>query len=119
MIIASGWGLNLDPDFLAASDPFAEQPGRYIIQLRESAFDAFNHAFRQIKVAGKDIYPEPDGHDPFVGILGRHFGGSTRIDRLGFVQRRPSLLILKPRVKLHQEITVEELTAAWRGTLDW
>jgi phosphoribosylformylglycinamidine synthase len=123
MVIASGHGLNLDPEFLFASDPFAERAGRYIIELRESAFDAVNQVhLRDVKVAGRDIYADSREIDPFPGILRRHFGPTTSIDHLGFVQNRPSLLILtklNPGIKVHQEITVDELTTAWRGTLDW
>jgi hypothetical protein len=123
MIIASGRGLNLDPEFLAASDPFAEQSGRYIVALGESAFDAVNGVhLRQVKIAGNDIYGESHESDPFPDILRRHFGDRTSVDHLGFVQNRPSLLVLSklnPGIKVHQEITVDELTTAWRGTLDW
>ena len=80
MMIASGRGLNLDPEFLFASDPFAEQPGRYIIELRESAFDAVNQVhLRDVKVAGRDIYTGMrEKSDPFPGILRRHFGGADQ-----------------------------------------
>jgi phosphoribosylformylglycinamidine synthase len=119
MIIASGRGLNLDPEFFAACDPFVERPGRYIIELRPSAFDAANRVqVRQIKVSGQDISAESRQGDPLLDALRRHFGAVAGIDHLGFVQNRPSLLILTPK-RIHQEITVAELTAAWRGTLDW
>jgi phosphoribosylformylglycinamidine synthase len=119
MIIASGRGLNLDPGFFAACDPFAERPGRYIIELRRSAFDAVNQdQLRQVKVWGQDVSAESRQGDPFLDTLRRHFGAIASVDHLGFVQNRPSLLILT-RERIHQEITVAELTAAWRGTLDW
>jgi phosphoribosylformylglycinamidine (FGAM) synthase-like enzyme len=123
MVIASGRGLSLDPEFLFASDPFAERSGRYIIALGESAFDAVNQVHhRGVKVVGQNIHAESCEPDPFPAILRRHFGVTTSIDHLGFVQNRPSLLILtklNPGIKVHQEITVGELTTAWRGTLDW
>jgi phosphoribosylformylglycinamidine synthase subunit PurSL len=123
MIIASGRGLNLDPEFLVASDPFAEHPGRYIIQLRPSAFDAINKVhLRNITATDQEIYSNPRDPDPFPEILSRHFGSAATVTRLGFVQNRPSLLILSriPNgIKVHEEITAQELTAAWRGTLDW
>jgi phosphoribosylformylglycinamidine synthase II len=123
MVIASGRGLSLDAEFLSAADPFAELPGRYIIELRESAFDAVNRVhLRDVKIGGQEIHSESRESDPFPDILRRHFGAGTSIDHLGFVQNRPSLLILSrlnPGIKVHQEITVDELTTAWRGTLDW
>ena len=121
MCIASGKGLNLNPEFLAANDPFAEQSGRYIVQLKESAFDAVQ-GVRQIKVDGHELFEESDRTDPFVTVFKRHFGQGVRIDRLGFVQHYPALLLVSRQdgqVKTHGRIFVDELTRAWRGTLDW
>jgi phosphoribosylformylglycinamidine synthase len=97
MCIASGLGLTLDPDFLAQNDPFAESAGRYVIELRASSIH-------------------------MADALASHFAGSAHVDPLGFVQARPSVLLLSkinPGIKLRDEITVDELTRAWRGTLDW
>jgi phosphoribosylformylglycinamidine synthase len=119
MIIASGRGLNLDPEFFAACDPFAERPGRYIIELRPSAFDAVNQVqVRQVNVSGQHVSAGSRQGDPLLDALRRHFGAMAGVDHLGFVQHRPSLLILT-RERILEEITVAEVTAAWRGTLDW
>jgi len=121
MCIASGKGLNLNPEFLAANDPFAEQSGRYIVQLKESAFDAVQ-GVHQIKVDGHEFFEESDRTDPFVTVFKRHFGLGVRIDRLGFVQHYPALLLVSRQdgqIKTHGRIFVDELTRAWRGTLDW
>ncbi|HEX4056400.1 MAG TPA: phosphoribosylformylglycinamidine synthase subunit PurS [Tepidisphaeraceae bacterium] len=121
MIIASGRGLTLDPAFLAASDPFAERPGSYIIELRESVFDVIEGKVHPT-VQGQGHLYGGNSADPFQKILSGHFGSSASVTRLGFVQNRPSLLIvsrLDKGIKVHDEIPVEDLTRAWRGTLDW
>jgi phosphoribosylformylglycinamidine synthase len=123
MCIASGHGLNLDPDFLAGHDPFAEHAGRYIVQLGETAFDAVNStAVRHPTVGKENIFSQSPSDDPFLAIFDDHFGASVTTNRLGFVQTRPSLLLissLDPGIKVHIEIPIQDLTRAWRGTLDW
>jgi phosphoribosylformylglycinamidine synthase subunit PurSL len=76
MCIASGYGLNLNPEVLDRSDLFIERPGRYLIEL-------------------------PAGIDPSA------IANATLI---GTVQNNPQFA---------GSITIEELTLAWRGTLDW
>ena len=93
MCIASGRGLSLHPEQLAADDPFAEYPGRYIVELTANAVES-------------NIQLE------------KLFSPFGRVVRLGFVQTRPSLLVMT-KEKIHEEIPITELTAAWRGTLDW
>ena len=93
MCIASGCGLNVHPDQLAADDPFAESPGRYIVELTTAAVES--------KI------------DP-----AKLFSSFARVVHLGFVQNRPSLLVMT-KEKIREDIPVTELTAAWRGTLDW
>jgi phosphoribosylformylglycinamidine synthase len=93
MCIASARGLNVHPDQLAADDPFAECPGRYIVELTANAVEA-------------NIQIE------------KLFSPFGRIVHLGFVQHRPSLLVMT-KEKIYEDIPITELTAAWRGTLDW
>jgi phosphoribosylformylglycinamidine synthase len=105
MCIASGYGLNLDPDLLASDDPFANRVGRFIIETGRSIFEVANK--------------EKGG---IHGALSRHFGPAAQITLVGFVQARPSLLILSripDGIKVYEEIPISDLTAAWRGALDW
>ncbi len=95
MCIAAGYGLNLDPDILASHDPFAEVPGRYLIEVRELG--------TQVRL---------------------HFPPTTEVIPLGFVQRDRRLMILKSKMGEMREtakemLSIDEITAAWRGTLDW
>jgi phosphoribosylformylglycinamidine synthase subunit PurSL len=121
MIIASGRGLNLDPEFLATSDPFAERPGRYIVEFHASAFGAWADRTHPT-VQGREVYTRPIVNDPLHKALCGQFGSSATVTRLGFVQTRPGLLLvsrLAEGIKVHAEISAEEMTRAWRGTLDW
>jgi phosphoribosylformylglycinamidine synthase len=77
--------------------------------------------------SGCGLKLEPDameGGDPLAEHVGRyiielrhsdidlpgHFGPAAKVTRLGVVQPAPGSLI---------EIPISDLTAAWRGTLDW
>jgi phosphoribosylformylglycinamidine synthase len=125
MCIASGHGLNLDPEFLASHDPFADRSGSYIVQLRETAFEAVQSTVvRHPTVDKENIFSEPTTSelDPFLEVFCEHFGSGVTTSRIGFVQTRPSLLLvsnLNPGIKVQLEIRIPELTRAWRGTLDW
>ncbi len=123
MAIASGRGINLAPEFLARDDPFAERPGRYMIELRASAFEAGRGTqVRSISINPRNLAGDLSGADPLQDDLARHFGPAVGVTRLGFVQARPSLLIVSriPNgIKVHEETPIADLTAAWRGTLDW
>ena len=96
MCIASGFGLNFDADVLATEDPFIERPGRYLVEAADVELD---------------------------GDIARRFNSVAAVTRLGFVQHRPSLLISQRSrsggMDLVEELPVEELSRAWRGTLDW
>ena len=101
MCIASGLGFNFDPDVLLTLDAFAEIPGRYLIELKGSA-------------------PAIAQSTP----LKQHFPPGTKLVRLGLVQHGGRLTIfnqetLKRDQRLTEMLSVEEMTAAWRGTLDW
>lgn len=96
MCIASGLGLNLDIDFVAGIDPFAPRPGEYLIEIKPDFMDLSDK-------------------------LAPLFSPFARVTRLGFAQHRPSLLLmqLKGQKKIEIDIPIEQMTAAWRGTLDW
>jgi hypothetical protein len=105
MCIASGHGVTLDPDVLAIHDPFAERPGCYLLELRL----------------------DPEEVEPIVCLLedlpGR-FSGVAEVVRLGTVQSSPRLVVFNQRMGQNKEritelMSVDELTTAWRGTLDW
>lgn len=123
MMIASGKGLNLDPEFLGANDPFEERAGRYIVEMRASALDAAqNTHVHEMKIEGQEICASQGTNDPIADALRRQFGNAVNIDRLGFVQNSLSLFVMSnpaTGTKLVEKITIRELTAAWRGTLDW
>jgi phosphoribosylformylglycinamidine synthase len=100
MCIASGMGMNLDPDVLEKLDPFEELPGRYLIELHESAIGLLGNELKR-------------SLNPFAEVI-----------PLGFVQRRPALILLNSRMAnsgspIAGEISIGDMTLAWRGTLDW
>jgi phosphoribosylformylglycinamidine synthase len=93
MCIASGLGLTLDAWQMMTTNPFAEIPGRYVIELAEAGF---------------------------AGRLAHHFDGLATVTRLGFVQSTPRLLIEDKFSNTGpKQLAIPDLTAAWRGTLDW
>jgi phosphoribosylformylglycinamidine synthase len=95
MCIASGFGLTLDAD--ALGDPFAESPGRYLIEIDPQAETVIKPALAS---AGVDFL-----------ILGRVTNVPAALDvgRLTANRSRESLA----------HVFVDDLTKAWRGTLDW
>jgi phosphoribosylformylglycinamidine synthase len=95
MCIASGHGLNIDPQLLDSADFFAESPGRYLIELNADA------------VRGQ-----------IASALAKMFSPFASVTQLGFVQHRPSLLIMSGK-QIVEDLSIPDLTAAWRGTLDW
>jgi phosphoribosylformylglycinamidine synthase len=98
MCIASGKGLNLSPDLLMDMDVFAEESGRYLVEIAEPSLEMW-----------------------MEGKLSQYFGDSASLRHLGMVQHRPSLMIFETGRfdKLIEEIPIEDMAAAWRGTLDW
>ncbi len=101
MCIASGLGVTLDPDVLAAHDPFAERPGCYLLELR------FDKATVQLERGFAERVA------PFADAV-----------YLGRVQRSPRLLVFNQRMgetseRVTDQLSIDDLTAAWRGTLDW
>ncbi|HEY1687098.1 MAG TPA: phosphoribosylformylglycinamidine synthase subunit PurS [Tepidisphaeraceae bacterium] len=93
MCIASGLGVSVEAEHIARDDPFAERPGRYIIELSTAA----------VELGAK---------------IEQAFSPFATAKHLGFVQHRPSLLIMNNK-KIVEDMPVSELTTAWRGTLDW
>jgi len=105
MCIASGLGVTLDPDAFAAHDPFAERPGCYLVELWQD----FEKAEATLRL--ERGFAERVG--PFADAL-----------YLGRVQRSPRLLVFNRRMgeareRVTDQLSIDELTAAWRGTLDW
>ncbi len=101
MCIASGHGLNIDPDIFSNHDPFTEQPGRYLIELRESAWQM----------------AQENNFTPF-------FPPTTELLKLGHVQHDNRLMLFNRRMGENKEnvteiLSIKEMTTAWRGTLDW
>ena len=95
MSIASGKGLNLSPDLLMDMDVFAEESGRYLVEISQLGLKA-----------------------GLFDKLETHFAGAASSRLLGFVQNRPRLMIMT-KEKVIEEIPIEEMATAWRGTLDW
>ena len=87
MAIASGFGLNLNPD--EQNGYFDEYPGGYVIEMEHQNEQAAQRLFSR---AGAELR-----------VLGR-------------VSASPALQIGKSPDAL---VPVDELTRAWRGTLDW
>ncbi len=100
MAMAGGLGITLDPDLLATHEPFAESPGQYLIELRDSAASMANNDFSA------------------------HFPATTKLRRIGFVQANRELMLFNQqmaagKMKPAASISLDELMTAWRGTLDW
>jgi phosphoribosylformylglycinamidine (FGAM) synthase-like enzyme len=91
MCIASAMGLICGREILLGDAAFDEKPGRYLLELTDE-FDA--------------------------SAIGSHFKGAATVTNLGIVQgfRKLTITTEKDRVI---EVSLDELTTAWRGTLDW
>jgi phosphoribosylformylglycinamidine synthase len=95
MCIASGLGVEIDAD--ALGDLFAESPGRYLLEIDPQAESFIKPALAS---AGVDLL-----------ILGRVTSVPAALD-LGRLSPNRSRQVLA-------HVFVEDLTKAWRGTLDW
>jgi phosphoribosylformylglycinamidine synthase len=91
MCIAANLGLIVNEDRLASEAAFAERPGQYLIELRESAS---------------------------TDELQKRFAPAADVTDFGLVQSRRTLTITATKQPA-QEISLDDLTTAWRGTLDW
>jgi phosphoribosylformylglycinamidine synthase II len=91
MSIASGLGLIIGQEHLMTDDAFAERPGRYLVELTD-----VQHADK----LRADLAPVADVID------------------FALVQHLRKLTITSAKERV-LEIGIDELTSAWRGTLDW
>ena len=94
MCIASGMGASLDAT--KVGHPFAEGNGSYVLEL---------HA---------------QGVDQVQRLLSRHGASATVIGRVSATPRLELSSLTEFRSATYQlDVGVDELTRAWRGTLDW
>jgi phosphoribosylformylglycinamidine synthase len=91
MCIASGLGMIIGAEHLMTDDAFAERPGRYLVELKST-----------------------DDRDTFAA----DFAEATDVVDVGLVQHLRKLTVTSPKERV-LEIGLDELTDAWRGTLDW
>jgi phosphoribosylformylglycinamidine synthase len=91
MCIASGLGLIVGEAHFMTADAFEERPGRYLVELNDLEHaDAFRGGF-----------------DSVADVLD-----------FGLVQHLRKLTVTSASQRV-LEIGIDEMTAAWRGTLDW
>jgi phosphoribosylformylglycinamidine synthase len=90
MCIASGLGLITGPELLSAS-AFIERPGRYLIELAQNI--------------------QPDA-------IRSQLAASAVVSDIGVVQQSKKFSVASAKERIG-EIPLDELTTAWRGTLDW
>jgi phosphoribosylformylglycinamidine synthase len=90
MAIASGLGLIVGAEWFESPDTWGETPGRYLVELR----DADGATALQKRFQSADVMP------------------------IGLVQHLKKFTVTNEQQRV-LEIGLEELTAAWRGTLDW
>jgi phosphoribosylformylglycinamidine synthase II len=91
MSIASGLGMIVGEEFFTSPDAFEERPGRYLLELTD-----------------------PGRADE----LRANFAGVADVVDAGLVQHLRKLTVTNHKERV-LEIGLDELTAAWRGTLDW
>ena len=90
MCIASGLGLIVGEEHLAGDAAFAEGPGRYLLELADgTSTDDLRAAVPAAEVAD-----------------------------FGLVQHLRKLTVTSAKQRV-AELSIEEMTIAWRGTLDW
>jgi phosphoribosylformylglycinamidine synthase len=91
MCIASSLGMIIGEEHFMTDDAFAERPGRYLIELKST-----------------------DDRDAFAA----DFQGVADVIDFGLVQHLRKLTITSAKERV-LELGLDELTHAWRGTLDW
>ena len=91
MCIASGIGLIASNALFDAPEAFAEQPGGYVAELK--SWDD-------------------------LGRIAGVFAGIATVTELGITQAYTKLTLTTEQTRV-TDITIADLTAAWRGTLDW
>jgi phosphoribosylformylglycinamidine synthase len=91
MSIASGLGVTIGEETFDYQSAFAEKPGQYLVEIA----------------------------DPMkVETLRSLLDGVADLIHVGVFQHLPRLTVLRGG-RAVWEVTVDEMTAAWRGTLDW
>jgi phosphoribosylformylglycinamidine synthase len=90
MSIASGLGLIVGADLFMTQAAFAQSPARYLIEFKPAIWDEMNS----------------------------HFSRGAALTEVGLTQHLRKFTVTTARERA-LEISIEELTAAWRGTLDW
>jgi phosphoribosylformylglycinamidine synthase len=95
MCIASGLGLELDSTRI--DDPFGETPGRYLIEIDPQGETAISSA---LGTAGAELV-----------VLGKVTTAPAALEVGSITPNRTR------KVEMHA--FVDEMTKAWRGTLDW
>jgi phosphoribosylformylglycinamidine synthase len=91
MCIASGLGLIVGEGMFVGEEAFAERPGRYLVELADGSQ---GEALRKI------------------------VGEVADVTDLGLVQHLKKLTVTTEKERVI-EVGIEEMTTAWRGTLDW
>jgi phosphoribosylformylglycinamidine synthase len=91
MCIASGLGLIVGEGQFVGEAAFEERPGRYLVELADAGR---GEALREI------------------------LGEFAEVTDLGLVQHLKKLTVTTEKERV-MEIGIEEMTKAWRGTLDW
>jgi phosphoribosylformylglycinamidine synthase len=91
MCIASGLGMIIGSEHFMTDDAFAERPGRYLVELKST-----------------------EDRDAFAADL----AGVADVADFGLVHHLRKLTVTSPKERV-VEIGLDELTNAWRGTLDW
>ncbi|MEO6436160.1 MAG: AIR synthase-related protein, partial [Tepidisphaeraceae bacterium] len=91
MCIASGLGMTIGEENVAGEEGFAEQPGRYLIELKNA----------------EELYE-----------VSAAFAEVADVSYFGLIQNIRKLIVTTPTENV-MVIDLDELTRAWRGTLDW
>jgi len=91
MCIASGLGLIVGADLFLTDAAFTERPGRYLVELAD-----------------------PDAADSLRAAM----SGAADVTDIGLTQHFRKLTVTTPKERA-LEISLEDLTTAWHGTLDW
>jgi phosphoribosylformylglycinamidine synthase II len=91
MAIASGLGLIVGAELFMSESAFNESPGRYLLELPDASH---------------------------INELTKHFAETADVIEVGLTQHFKKLTITTPKERV-MEVSLEELTSAWRGTLDW
>ena len=91
MCIASGFGLSMGEEAFDYQSAFAEKPGQYLVELSD-----------------------PTKMDELRKLV----DSVADIVNVGVVQHLPRLQVIRAG-KVVWDLSVDDMTKAWRGTLDW